>query len=89
MTHVKTWHVEVFVFEEDEKTRARAVLTTDGPRAIEAMGTTRRNPDDVDIPEIGDEVAVARALRGLADTLLGVASEDLADVEGHQVHLPR
>lgn len=89
MTHVKTWHVEVFVFEEDEKTRARAVLTTDGPRVIEAMGTTRRNPDDVDIPEIGDEVAVARSLRGLADTLLGVASEDIADVEGHQIHLPR
>lgn len=53
------------------------------------MGTTRRNPDDVDIPEIGDEVAVARALRGLADTLLGVASEDIGDVEGQQVHLRR
>jgi hypothetical protein len=39
------------------------------------------------VPEIGDEVAVARALRGLADRLLAVASDDMTTREGHSVHL--
>lgn len=47
----------------------------------------RRNPSDVDVPEIGDEVAAARALRRLADRLLGVASDDIEAIEGHGVRL--
>src|SRR5512132_2794720 len=39
--------------------------------AGEPGGETRRNPSDVDVPEIGDEVTAARALRRLADRPLG------------------
>jgi Domain of unknown function (DUF1876) len=33
----------------------------------------------------GDEVLAARALRRLADWLLGVASDDIKVIEGHEV----
>ena len=54
---------------------------------LDSRGETRRNPSDVDVPEIGDEVAAARALCRLADRLLGVASDDIEAIEGHEVHL--
>ena len=41
-------------------------------------GTARRNPKDTDVPEIGEELAAARALSGLAHDLLEAA---VADVE--------
>jgi hypothetical protein len=66
---------------------AHAVLHTDAPTQLDSRGETRRNPSDIDVPEIGDEVAVARALRRLADRLLGVASEDIEAIEDHEVHL--
>lgn len=84
--HVKTWRVELRVFESGDDTTAHAVLVAEVP-GIEAQGSARRHPQDADVPEIGDEVAVARALRRLSDRLLGVASEDIAAVEGHPVEL--
>jgi hypothetical protein len=43
----------------------------------------------MDVPEIGEEVAVARALRHLADRLLATASDDISQIEHHEVHLRR
>jgi hypothetical protein len=37
------------------------------------------------VPDIGNEVAVARTLRSLADRLLATASDDMSAVEGHPV----
>jgi hypothetical protein len=85
--HVKNWSVDLYLFEQDAATMAHAVLHTDGPPQLESRGETRRNPSDVDVPEVGDEVAAARALRRLADRLLGVASDDIEAIEGHEVHL--
>jgi hypothetical protein len=84
--HVKTWHVEVTLFEADGDTTAHAVLVAEAP-GVEASGRAHRNPHDDDVPQIGDEVAVARALRRLSDRLLGVAAEDIAALEGHPVEL--
>jgi hypothetical protein len=83
---VKTWQVEVSVFESEGDTTAHAVLVAEVP-GVDATGRTYRNPHDVDVPEIGDEIAVARALRRLSDRLLGVAAEDIAALEGHPVVL--
>jgi hypothetical protein len=87
--HVRTWRVEVQIFEAGDDTSARAVLLAESPMPIEARGRAHRNPHDRSVPEIGDEVAVARALRRLADQLLSTAAADIADVEGHPVQLPR
>lgn len=84
---IKTWHVEVFIYEDDDATSARAVLHGSSPGHPEGVGHTRRSPDDAAIPEIGDEVAAARALHHLADALLAVASEDIEAIKHRSVHL--
>jgi Rv2632c-like/Domain of unknown function (DUF1918) len=86
--HVKTWRVEVSLFESGDDTTAHAVLVAEVP-GIDATGRAYRHPHDPDVPEIGDEVAVARALRRLSDRLLGVAADDIAALEGHRVALNR
>ena len=84
--HVKTWRVEVSLFESGDDTTAHAVLVAEVP-GIDATGHAYRHPHDPDVPEVGDEVAVARALRRLSDRLLGVAADDIAAVQGHPVVL--
>jgi len=79
--HIKTWHVEVFLDEEGDRTVARAVLHTEAPVHLEGHGETVRNPGDRDVPEIGDEVAAARALHDLADALLATAAGDISGIE--------
>jgi Domain of unknown function (DUF1876) len=41
------------------------------------------------VPKIGDEVAVARALRQLSDRLFEAASADITAVEGQQADVSR
>jgi Domain of unknown function (DUF1918)/Domain of unknown function (DUF1876) len=84
---VRTWHVDLYVYEGDESTAAHAVLHAASDKQLNVRGEARRRPGDVNVPEIGDEVAVARALRGLADRLLAAASEDMSAVEGHDVRI--
>ena len=43
------------------------------------------NPTDRDVPEIGEELATARALHALADRLLGAAVGDIAAVTHESV----
>jgi Rv2632c-like/Domain of unknown function (DUF1918) len=86
-SHVKNWRVELYLFEQDAATMAHAVLHTDARTELDSRGEAHRNPSDADVTEIGDEVAAARALRRLADRLLGVASADIEAVEGHEVQL--
>ena len=84
---VKNWRVDLYLFEQDAATTAHAVLHTGAATELDSRGEANRNPRDVEVPEIGDEVAVTRALRRLADRLLAVASADIEAVEGHEVHL--
>jgi hypothetical protein len=85
--HVKTWTVRVDVFEEGDSTVAHAVLHGEAPTPLEEEGKAVRKPEDPPVPEIGDEVAVSRALRRLADRLMSTASGDLSDVSGRMVSL--
>jgi Rv2632c-like len=78
--HTGTWHVEVYLYEQDGTTRAEAVLRTDAGTELRHEGTARRNPGDRDIPEIGDELAACRALSGLAHDLLDAT---IADVQAN------
>jgi hypothetical protein len=84
---IKTWHVELFLDEDGDRTVARAVLHTGLSSHLEGSGVTRRAPDDTDVPEIGDEVAAARALHELADELLRTAAGDIAALEHAPVRL--
>lgn len=86
--HTKEWHVDIYLYERGDSTSASAVLRSEVPEPLHSRGEARRRPGEQDVPEIGDEVAVARALRRLADRLLATAEDDLAGIEGHAVSLP-
>ncbi len=89
----QTWDVKIQLFTAEEAssdepiTTAHAVLTTPAGGTLDGYGRARRNPDDRDVPEIGEELAAARALRDLADRLLRATSDDLGAIEHHKVHL--
>ena len=74
----KVWTVQVHVREEGDETSATAVLGVEAPARLDARGTSHRNPHDPASAIIGDEVAVARALRMLADRLLETAQSDIS-----------
>lgn len=80
--HVRSWRVNIDLFETGDETTAHAVLVAEAPVRLDASGEAHRNPIDVPVAEIGDEVAVARALRRLSDRLLEVASADITAAQG-------
>lgn len=80
MNETKQWTVTVDIDEHDGRTRATARLHSRDARPLTAVGTARLNPADRDVPEIGDELATARALSSLAHTLLDVAADDIEGV---------
>jgi hypothetical protein len=89
MKGLRRWTVDVFVGEDDGFTYAEAALQDDIGNQILGTGRARLNPADPDVPEIGDEIAVARALVDLGHRLLATASADLATVTHEPVLLTR
>lgn len=79
----KTWTVQIRIDEHGDDTTATALLALEGPEGIDAVGSSHRNPADPASHTIGDEVAVARALRLLADRLLETASTEIGAATGH------
>lgn len=86
--HENDWHVVVQFSERPERTVARAVLDGGGHELV-GHGEAHRNPSDTDVPRIGDELAVGRALTDLARQLVRVTEEDIGTIEGHPVRLRR
>ncbi|MEU3085965.1 dsRBD fold-containing protein [Streptomyces massasporeus] len=58
------------------------MLTTRDTSAVTGRGTARRNPIDRPVPEIGDELAVSRALEELAVRLHDGAADDIVMLTG-------
>lgn len=79
--HTTTWHMRIHVSEQDGSTRAEAVLVSNEGNELRHVGRALRLPGDRDVPEIGGELAVSRALSGLAQQLLFMSIED---VEGNR-----
>lgn len=88
MTALKSLTVDVTVTEEGDRTLATAALH-DHHAHLHGRGTARRNPIDPQIPEVGDELAVSRALADLAQRLLQTASQDLEAITGTPLSLQR
>jgi hypothetical protein len=84
-TITSTWTVDIHIGEHDGLTRAVAKLHTRDATHLVGTGFARLNPTDRDVPEIGEELAAARALHALADRLLGAAVGDIADVTHESV----
>jgi len=87
MEAMKRWRVEVFIGESDGHTHAEARLRTEVGDSVVGVGEAKVNPNDPDVPEIGDELAVARALSDLGHRLLISAAADIEQVTHEKVRL--
>lgn len=89
----RTWKVAIYLFDADDPrhdtgvTKAHAVLTTSSGTTLDGYGRARRTPQDVEVPEIGEELAAARSLRDLADRLLQATSDDIEAIEHDDVQI--
>ncbi len=86
MTTVDSWPVKISLHEEDRETRAEARLTRDGVEVV-GHGLARRNPDDQEVTQIGEEIAAARALSDLAHQLLSDAAGQIEGITHQRAHL--
>jgi hypothetical protein len=85
--HAKRWSVTIDIDEHDGNTRAFARLHTGDTDRLVGEGTAQLGPGDDDVPEIGDEIAAARALSDLGQRLMHAATEDVEAVTGESVRL--
>jgi hypothetical protein len=78
------WRVEIAFTEEDQRTRADALLELASQR-FHGFGQAKRAPDDPSVPVIGQDLAAARALSDLSHQLLQAAAERIEEFEGRPV----
>ena len=83
----RTWSVEIRIDEHEGETHAQALLHTGDATSLSASGSARLSPRDRDVPEIGDELAAARALSRLAHDLLDAAAGDIENLTHEHVDL--
>ena len=86
MTKPTTWTVDIEFTEDEDTTRADAVLSG-APTDLRGWGRARRNPTDPEMPSIGEEIAAARALADLSHHLLNEAAHRIESWEGHAIRL--
>ncbi|WP_406477798.1 DUF1876 domain-containing protein [Streptomyces platensis] len=77
MTATKTWNAEISITETDSEVRAEARLRGKEGGQMVGQGAARCNPADENVPAIGDELAVARAMSDLSHQLLHRAAHDI------------
>jgi Domain of unknown function (DUF1876) len=86
MIDAKVFTVEIEVHERPTETEAKALLDLgDGIRG--GWGRARRNPTDPDRPNLGEELAIARALSDLARHLGHEVEEKIEATEGEPAHV--
>jgi hypothetical protein len=86
MTAMTTWTAEINLTETPDQTDAEVTLRMGDVKRV-AHGRARRNPEDPNVPRIGEELATARALQELAGKLVEEAADILEQKLGHEVHL--
>ena len=89
MYATKHWSIIVDIDEQEDTTLASVSLRTPAGQDVAGVGQAQRNPLDPSVPEIGDELAVARALRNLAERLLHTTEKDIRGATGEPAHLRR
>lgn len=62
------WDVRLEITEDEDHCEVVAHLDA-GNRSLAGIGRSRRNPADPTVPQIGEELATARALHDLAHHL--------------------
>jgi Domain of unknown function (DUF1876) len=72
----KTCQIDVLIDEHEERTRAKARLSWAGTMLV-GIGLARLDPADEPVAQIGDELAIARALADLSNQLFALTSTDI------------
>ncbi|GAA4314409.1 DUF1876 domain-containing protein [Streptomyces venetus] len=80
------WHVEMEFREDDQHTRAVALVRLPDGSEVRAHGQASRHRTDVNQPRVGEEIAAARALNELAMQLLTKAHEEIDQASGRTSH---
>ncbi|WP_333762046.1 DUF1876 domain-containing protein [Streptomyces sp. IBSBF 2390] len=80
------WHVELEFMEDDQHTRAAAMVRLPDGTEVRAHGRASRHDIDSNQPRVGEEIAGARALNELAMQLLSKAHEEIDAVSGRISH---
>jgi Domain of unknown function (DUF1876) len=80
------WQVSVSFTEDDERTRADAILELADQR-FHGWGQAKRSPGDPNVPVVGQDLAAARALSDLGHQLVSAAATRIEDWEGRTVKL--
>ena len=86
MNTVESWPVEILLHDEEGRTRADARLAVGGAK-VTGHGLARRNPNDQEVTQIGEEIAAARALSDLAHQLLNDAAGQIEGMTHERAHL--
>lgn len=76
----QTWNVRISIDTFDRMTRAEARLEDKPGMVLVGEGSARANPTDENVPDIGRELATARALSDLSHQLV---HETVTDIEAH------
>lgn len=63
------WNL-TFEWREDEEHCEMVVHLDAGDRSLSGQGRSRRSPADPNVPQVGEEIAAARALQDLANHLM-------------------
>ncbi len=80
------WHVELEFMEDDQHTRAVAMVRLPDGTEVRAHGHASRHRVDAQQPRVGEEVAGARALNELAMRLLTKAHDEIDAASGRTSH---
>lgn len=80
------WHVDMEFMEDEQHTRAVAMVRLPDGTEVRAHGHASRHHIDANQPRVGEEVAGARALNELAMQLLTKAHDEIDEVSGRTSH---
>jgi uncharacterized protein DUF1876 len=86
MQAMKRWNIAIEIDEHDGRTRATARLDA-GATELTGVGLARLSPEDHDVPQIGDELATARALAELSHQLLEATAMDIEQITHQPAHV--
>lgn len=87
VNQTRTLPLQVHLVERESETTADVTLTLDSGEQLRGQGSSHRHPRDPDVPEIGDELATARALSELSHRLVVAAADSISRREHRDVHL--
>jgi uncharacterized protein DUF1876 len=87
MGNADRWSVRLSVRELDGETHAQVRLIMDDGDELSGRGAARRHPGDLNVTEIGEHIALARALSDLAHHLLSAAAGEVEAVTHERARL--